>query len=327
MPATIATRMNEAIAIAARLKPRGPNAWVAPTSAAALPLLLIIVHVSIGLRPEHFAIVAALLLCAWAGERGRQLVLVSSPFVAIGLAYDFLRLVIHLRGPVQVAALWHAEHAVFGSAAHWISTRHHPALDLLCGLVYILYLTVPILLAVVLFLRRHDGAAMRLSFNFFLCSLLGWAIWLAWPAAPPWYVDRYGLGPVVLDAPSSAAGGLRFDQLLGVDVFSSFYARSSNVFGAMPSLHVAYGMLPTFGVLHLVGWPRIVAAAWTIAMAFSAVYLRHHYVLDVVAGAILMVLSDAVFRRARVWASGRVPVAVTSSGEVDHGRRAEVAQG
>jgi membrane-associated phospholipid phosphatase len=53
----------------------------------------------------------------------------------------------------------------------------------------------------------------------------------------------------------------------------------------MPSLHVAYALLVV-----VQGWPvmsrawRGAAVAFFLLMCFSAVYLDHHWVLDVVAG-------------------------------------------
>ena len=55
------------------------------------------------------------------------------------------------------------------------------------------------------------------------------------PAEPP-----TGDGPADLAALPSPAGTARFDALLGIHYFASFYARNTNVFGAMPSLHASY---------------------------------------------------------------------------------------
>ena len=74
-------------------------------------------------------------------------------------------------------------------------------------------------------------------------NLAGYVGYLVYPAAPPWYVDRYGLGPALLTAPPEAAGAARFDALLGVSWFAEYYGRSANVFGAIPSLHVGQTFL------------------------------------------------------------------------------------
>jgi membrane-associated phospholipid phosphatase len=77
-------------------------------------------------------------------------------------------------------------------------------------------------------------------------------------------------------------------------LFGGFYERSINVFGAMPSLHVGYPTViacSCWAVGPKWRWPSLAFAG---LMAFSAVYLQHHYVLDVVAGALYGVVAWGV---------------------------------
>jgi membrane-associated phospholipid phosphatase len=91
----------------------------------------------------------------------------------------------------------------------------------------------------------------------------------------------------------------RVDAWLGVPFFGAMYARSSAVFGAMPSLHCAYAAL-----LVLDGWTmfgrlaRTGTVAYASLMAFAAVYLDHHWILDVLAGGGYAVLVSVLLRRA-----------------------------
>jgi membrane-associated phospholipid phosphatase len=120
-----------------------------------------------------------------------------------------------------------------------------------------------------------------------VANLLGWLIWMLYPAAPPWYVDRYGTGPAVLDAVSDPGGLVRLDSLLDLPLAKTFYAQSANVFGAMPSLHTCYATLIALLSWPLGGWLRVSTMGFAVGLAFSALYLRHHYLLDVLAGAVL----------------------------------------
>ena len=79
-------------------------------------------------------------------------------------------------------------------------------------------------------------------------------------------------------------GTVRFDDLLGIDYFRSFYQRSANVFGAMPSLHVAFPAGTTLALLPMGRRWWIPCLVMTLLVAFAAVYFQHHYVLDVLAG-------------------------------------------
>ncbi len=271
--------------------PRGYGAAWAWASLGVLPLLLLAIYLTIGVRLEHVAFVAVFGVLAWAGPSARRLSALGAPLVVTGLAYDLLRLFKDWRGQVHVADLYRAEHALFGSLGDSVARHTHVVLDVVCGAVYITYLPEAILLSALLFFRDKRAMA-TLTWTFALISVVGWTIWMAWPAAPPWYVDTYGLGPAVMDAKGSAAGGARFDAALGVHVFSGFYERSWNVFGAMPSLHVGYAVVAAAAVWPLGGWPRRATVVYAAVMAFGSVYLRHHYLLDGVFGAGLGVVCN-----------------------------------
>lgn len=261
--------------------------------AVALALALFALVLAAGrLRVEHGVLLPAFAALPFFGPRAARLWTTVTPFVLVGVSYDLFVLALPHRGAIHVADLYGWERALFGFGSERIilpelfATHTHPALDLVCGFAYATYLFEVFGVALWLHVKaRH--VALQLALGFLALNLLGMAIWFAFPAAPPWYVALHGLGPAKLDAAPSAAGAARFDALLGVHYFARFYARNVNVFGAMPSLHVAY---PTLVACLL--WPfgrRIFASAvaFAILVAFAAVYLSHHYVLDVLAGAFL----------------------------------------
>jgi membrane-associated phospholipid phosphatase len=94
---------------------------------------------------------------------------------------------------------------------------------------------------------------------------------------------------------------------------ASFYAKSANIFGAMPSLHVAYATLVACVAAPLGRWLRLGTSIFALSMAFSAVYSRHHYLLDVVAGVLLALTVWLAFRAAR-WLLRSVPLGARSVG-------------
>ena len=113
--------------------------------------------------------------------------------------------------------------------------------------------------------------------------MLGYTTYYWYAAAPPWYVATYGLGPANLSVQANSAGCVRFDQLLGTHFFTEMYGRAADVFGAIPSLHVAYPLLAAFFAFRF-GALRIFSFCFYVLMCFSAVYLNHHYVLDIIWG-------------------------------------------
>jgi inositol phosphorylceramide synthase catalytic subunit len=218
-----------------------------------------------------------------------------APLIATGLLYELLRGFFHYRGAVHVGDLYELEARLFSvstpsgprALSDVIAQATSPGLDVLCGVTYFFFLAEVVVASAYLFFRRSRRRALELTLGFFLANVAGWALWFVYPAAPPWYVDQYGMGPALLNVVSSPAGLARVDAWLDMPLATSFYAKSANVFGAMPSLHVAYATLVALVFGQLGGWLRVLAIAFAISMAFSAVYLRHHYILDVVAGAAL----------------------------------------
>jgi inositol phosphorylceramide synthase catalytic subunit len=205
---------------------------------------------------------------------------------------------------VHVGDLFELEARLFSvSTAHFpralsdvISQAYSPWLDGLCGATYFLFLVEVVAASAYLFFARSRSRALELTLGFFFVNLVGWLIWFAYPAAPPWYVDQYGMGPAVLDVVSSPAGLARVDAWLGLPLATTFYSKSANVFGAMPSLHVAYATLVAWVAGRVGGWLRVAALLYALSIAFSAVYLRHHYILDVLAGAALALVVGVIIR-------------------------------
>lgn len=150
-------------------------------------------------------------------------------------------------------------------------------------------------------------------------SLLGFVTYYIYPVAPPWYVEQYGLGPAVLDAPGSAARLAAVDALLGVDFFTSAYSRNANIFAALPSMHSVYPLVAwiyarkAFRRAH---W--LVCGLWLL-VCFSAIYLNHHYVIDLLAALVLTLVAYGVVelvarRRLHSHPTGRSRAASPTSG-------------
>src|SRR2546421_10757816 len=64
---------------------------------------------------------------------------------------------------------------------------------------------------------------------------------------------------------------------------ASFYGKSADVFGAIPSLHVVYPFLAMVYGWHLRRL-RPFAIGYFALVCFAAVYLNHHYLLDIFIG-------------------------------------------
>jgi len=69
------------------------------------------------------------------------------------------------------------------------------------------------------------------------------------------------------------------------------------VFGAVPSLHVAYPLLMLIEGFRRHRWLGRVLLVWFyLSMCFAAVYLDHHWVFDIVLGSIYTVVISSLMR-------------------------------
>jgi hypothetical protein len=255
------------------------------------------------LRIEHI-----LLLGVWAAmafwPRTRPILSGLFPFFLFGLVYDALRFVtpaLHRLIPPHVDEPYKLERYLFGvtgpdgrvltppEALQFVDSS---VLLLLCAFAYFFYVYEVFLFGIYLLWRR-DPMLRRFGWAFFILCFMGFVTWYVYPAAPPWYVVKYGLGAIADPTlPGDPARLAQADALLGIQFFHGFYVRSSNVFGAVPSLHAAYPLLVWLYVRHT-PLKRYLAGfvAFWLLMGFSAVFLGHHYVIDVLLGAVYAVLA------------------------------------
>ncbi|MFQ5446074.1 MAG: phosphatase PAP2 family protein, partial [Saprospiraceae bacterium] len=128
-------------------------------------------------------------------------------------------------------------------------------------------------------------------------NIFGFALYYLYPAAPPWYVALHGFEEN-FSIPGNEAGLANFDRILGVSIFHGMYAKNANVFAAIPSLHAAYPLITLYFGLK----KRLRIAKWLffvllVGIWVSAVYSRHHYILDVILGALCAVVTIFIFEK------------------------------
>lgn len=277
------------------LSPRGR--WSHTTILAPAPFVLWAIFFALRgqLRWEQLAMALAAVGLAYGSAQTRRFYFAMLPMGILGLVYDGMRFVHRGSGSaanVHVCDLRDLELRYFGVASggrvitwpDYFYENPSLALDVFCAVPYGTFLFVSIGYGIFLYFRGVESQ-QRFAWGFLLVNLLGFLTYRLYPAAPPWYFHEHGC-VVDLAVPASQGTHLaRVDELLGVGYFAGMYARSSNVFGAMPSLHVAYPLL-----MLLEGWKhhgklgKAALAGFYAWMCFSAVYLDHHWVLDVVAG-------------------------------------------
>jgi membrane-associated phospholipid phosphatase len=244
-----------------------------------------------GLRADH-VLIGLLGLLDLYNEKSRLFLAVFLPFILTGVVFDSMRYFYWqgIEGRVHVAEPYLLERAWFGVGGRTLNEifleHHWPALDLACGFAYLVYVAESLALAMFLFFRGLVARALTFGRAFFLVNVMGYATYFLYAAAPPWYVTQYGLGPARTDVHPEAAAAHRFDALLGTHFFDSMYARGVDVFGAFPSLHVAYPFIAAVLAFRIpeLRWARAPAVLFFLLMCLAAVYLQHHYVIDAILG-------------------------------------------
>jgi membrane-associated phospholipid phosphatase len=274
--------------------------WLLPSrtmSRRAWPPLLGLLYVAVvaslgGLTRDH-VLLGLLGFLDLYNEKARLFLKTFFPFILTGVVFDSMRYyyVPLIDGRVHTAEPYLLERAWFGVGGRTLNEifleRHWAALDVVCGFAYLFYVAQYIFLAMLLFARGRGSGAYTFGLCFLLVNLMGWVTYFAYPAAPPWYVMQYGFGPVHSSMGMSAAAAERFDALVGVDVFGRIYGRGFTTFGAIPSLHAAYPFIAAMLAFRIpeLRWARLPAILFFLLICFSAVYLLHHYVIDLVLGA------------------------------------------
>jgi hypothetical protein len=260
--------------------------------AAICSTYLIISHLLIGYKPEQFYLILLFVSCYFISSPTRKFILAFSIFIVYWVIFDYMKAFPNYHyNTVHIESLYNAEKRIFGiflngtkitPNEYWLRNGNS-FLDVLAGIFYLTWVPVPLLFAVYLFFKNRRQF-FYFSLTFFLVNIIGFIIYYAYPAAPPWYVQQHGF-EFYAATPGNTAGLSKFDQFFHSGIFKSIYAKSSNVFAAMPSLHSSYPVIVLYyGIKNRLGVINVLFAMIMMGIWFSAVYASHHYVLDILAG-------------------------------------------
>jgi len=273
--------------------------------AGALILWLAVTALFIGFRPEHVVMALLIFSLFFLNAASRRTVIALIPFFLFGISYDWMNIVPNYKvNPVDVAGLYETEKALFGIATQngiltpneFFGIHNCKIMDFLAGCFYLCWVPLPIVFGLYLYFSRRTSGYIHFAIVFLLVNLLGFAIYYIHPAAPPWYVALHGF-EAIEGTPGDVAGLGRFDDMTGLGIFNALYARNSNVFAAVPSLHSAYTLIAfVYALLCRApkGW-TITLAIVTLGIWFTAVYSSHHYIIDVLLGIATALLGIALF--------------------------------
>lgn len=233
----------------------------------------------------------------------RKFILGFSIFIVYWIIFDYMKAFPNYNyNTVHIADIYNFEKHLFGiqiqgkllTPNEYLRANGVTFLDILTGIFYLCWIPVPLAFAAYLFFTRRKQFLL-FSMTFVLVNFLGFIVYYTYPAAPPWYVQYHGFAFHPLTA-GNTAGLIKFDTYFHAGIFKSIYAKGSNVFAAMPSLHSSYPVIVLYyGLKNKLGWLNIFFFIVMIGIWFSAVYLSHHYVVDVLAGMLCATIGITLF--------------------------------
>jgi hypothetical protein len=255
-------------------------------------LYLILSCLLLGFKSDQLVLIGIFNVLFYASLITRKFILGFSIFIVYWIIFDYMKAFPNYNyNPVAIGGLYNAEKSLFGihynntilTPNEYLLLKSNTFTDIFAGVFYLCWIPVPLGFAAYLFFRNKQQF-LYFSLTFVVVNLLGFVVYYTYPAAPPWYVQVHGFNFHPLTQ-GNTAGLARFDRFFNVTIFKSIYAKGSNVFAAMPSLHSSYPVIVLYyGIKNRLGAINIFFATVTVGIWFTAVYASHHYVLDVLAG-------------------------------------------
>lgn len=210
---------------------------------------------------------------------------VAATVMTVSLVFNSLGgLIASLHTTTCDALLIAVDQAIFGiHPTVWLERLISPALSALLQLAYISYYFIPLSLGIVLIARGRFGAFEEVLFGILLCFYLSYVGYLLFPAIGP----RFTLSHLQTQ-------GLQLSPFMET-IQATLNALEKNKTDAFPSGHTAVALMSLY-----YAWKEREKKLFAVllpvvtGLIFSTVYLRYHYVIDVLAGIALTGLTIAL---------------------------------
>ncbi len=274
----------------------------------------IVINQFIHIRPDHtfLALVIFSLVLGW--KKSKQFLTDWAPFIFFWVAYDMMRgIADSVRSIINVVPPFQVELFIFGPLfggqipAHffeYFQAMNEGALgkiilDILGANFYTMHFGAPLILGWIFW---HTKADRPLFYHFIytitILNIMALATFMLYPAAPPWYVYKYGLIQPTGDVVGSAGGLVNFDNLIGTKFLQSIWDTfNANLYAAIPSLHGSYPVVIAFFGMKKFKKLRPLWLIYPLGTWFSAVYLNEHYIIDLIIGLIYVIIAYQIVKR------------------------------
>jgi len=213
------------------------------------------------------------------------------PFAFCIAIYTNLHDTIHFANPHDIHnALIAIDGWLFGvQPCVWAQQFVHPWLTEILSFCYMLFFLWAPLVATTLYFQNRKTEFRNTLVSVILCFYTGYFLYIIFPAAPPRLTLTH-MFTVQFNGTPIAAAAQRMIDILPSDSRAAF-----------PSLHAAVTLLSL-----MFAWKYTRRLFWVIlpfciGLFLSTIYLRHHYVVDLVAGFALGILAFIYGPRIDAW--------------------------
>ncbi len=227
-----------------------------------------------------------LLLRNYGAPAGNRLALelmrsIGFPVVCILVIFDSLELLVHNINPNDIDPLLiRLDYLIFkGYPTVMLEAIHNPVLTDILQLSYTSYYFLPLVLGVLLKLRKREAEFDRTVFLILFCFYLSYVGYMLFPALGPRYTMNH----------------LQSFELNGLLIAEPVQELLNSIEGikrdAFPSGHTAVALV-VLGLAHRYHRVFFITALPVVTLLiFSTVYCRYHYVVDVIGGIILAAIT------------------------------------
>jgi membrane-associated phospholipid phosphatase len=202
------------------------------------------------------------------------------PLLYVAASYKEMNILIPgIRRGTADAALARIDFAILHvNPTVWIERLHVPVLTEYLQVVYSCFIPALLVVALILWRRRRMNEFRRYAFLIALGFLVSYIFYFLVPARGPRFLLSY----------------LHQSELQGVLAFSWFRDLLDRLEGihydCFPSGHALLTLLAWWSTRHLSRYFFYAFTIFTVSQIFSTIYLRYHYAVDLLAGAVFAVL-------------------------------------
>jgi len=257
----------------------------------------------ITLRPDHVFFILFLFMFVLGGEKAKRFIIDWLPFIGFWIAYDMMRGVVdNWRVYIHIREVYDAEFFIFGRIfdnqipAFWfqqfqyIYTGHllKTMMDVIAANLYSFHFFGPLLLGWILWHTVDDRRMYyRFAWTFTILNVLALITFFLYPAAPPWYVLRFGFEQPSGSMFGTAGSLVNIDNMIKMKFFTNIWDNMNpNHFAAIPSLHGGYPIVISLFTYIKFKKYRVLLILYPVLTWWATLYTNHHYVIDLLIAAI-----------------------------------------